>query len=96
MVKKGELKWRCLKSTLMVRPVFHWTERRIRAHIFVCVLALQVERWMRRKLQAMNLYHGLTKDIKLCHWVEISSAAGIRGLTKGDYFPCHRQTAFFD
>jgi transposase len=44
--------WRALKSTLLIRPVYHWTERRIRAHIFVCVLALQVERWMRRKLQA--------------------------------------------
>ena len=43
--------WRALKSTLLIRPVYHWTERRIRAHIFVCALALQVERWMRRKLQ---------------------------------------------
>ena len=46
--------WRCLKSTLLLRPVFHWTERRIRAHIFVCVLALQVERWMRRKMKDVS------------------------------------------
>lgn len=47
--------WRCLKSTVKVRPVYHWTERRIRAHIFVCVLALQVERWMRNRLRTLGL-----------------------------------------
>jgi transposase len=47
--------WRCLKSTLLVRPVHHWTERRIRAHVFVCVLALQVERWMRNRLRPLEI-----------------------------------------
>jgi transposase len=47
--------WRCLKSTLELRPVYHWTERRIRAHVFLCVIALQVERWMRNKLQSILL-----------------------------------------
>lgn len=46
--------WRSLKSTLLLRPVFHWTEKRIRAHIFICVLALQLERWMRRKLHGIS------------------------------------------
>jgi transposase len=43
--------WRALKSTLELRPVYHWTEERIRAHVFVCVIALQLERWMRNKLK---------------------------------------------
>ena len=47
--------WRSLKSTLLLRPVYHWSEERIRAHVFVCVLALQVERWMRRKLVPTGL-----------------------------------------
>ena len=47
--------WRSLKSTLLIRPVYHWTEKRIRAHIFVCVLALQIERWMRRKLKTVSV-----------------------------------------
>ncbi|HEX9595342.1 MAG TPA: IS1634 family transposase, partial [Anaerolineales bacterium] len=38
--------WRALKSSLLLRPVYHWTEPRIRAHIFICALALQLERWM--------------------------------------------------
>jgi transposase len=46
--------WRSLKSTLMLRPVYHWSEERIRAHVFVCVLALQVERWMRLRLAPLG------------------------------------------
>jgi len=47
--------WRALKSTLDLRPVYHWTEERIRAHVFVCVLALQMERWMRRRLDGTSV-----------------------------------------
>ena len=47
--------WRALKSTLLLRPVYHWTEERIRAHVFMCVLALQVERWMRNKLASTSV-----------------------------------------
>jgi len=47
--------WRALKSTLLLRPVYHWTEERILAHVFVCVLALQIERWMRNKLQGTSV-----------------------------------------
>ena len=51
--------WRTLKSSLLLRPVYHWTEPRIRAHIFICVLALQVERWMRNKLQTVTVQKAL-------------------------------------
>jgi transposase len=27
-----------------VRPMFHWTPRRIEAHVTLCVLALQMQR----------------------------------------------------
>lgn len=47
--------WRTLKSSLLLRPVYHWTERRIRAHIFICVLALQLERWMRNRLETLSV-----------------------------------------
>jgi transposase len=42
--------FRTLKSSLKLRPLNHWTERRIRSHVFICILALQMERWMRKKL----------------------------------------------
>jgi hypothetical protein len=37
--------FRCMKQTgLEVRPMFHWTARRIEAHVKLCVLALQMQR----------------------------------------------------
>jgi len=51
--------WRTLKSSLLLRPVFHWTEPRIRAHIFICVLALQIERWMRNQLKTVSVQKAL-------------------------------------
>lgn len=47
--------FRCLKSTLKLRPVYHWTERRIRAHIFLCIIALQMERYMTSRLQPLKI-----------------------------------------
>jgi hypothetical protein len=47
-----ERSWHVLKSHVAIRPTFHWTERRVRAHVFVCVLALTVERVMRLRLKA--------------------------------------------
>ena len=35
---------------LKVRPIFHWLDDRIRAHVFLCMLAYYVEWHMRRKL----------------------------------------------
>jgi len=36
-------------------PLYHWAEDRIRAHVFLCVLALQIERLMRRRLQSVSV-----------------------------------------
>jgi transposase len=46
-----ERSFRTLKSHLKIRPTFHWTEQRVRAHVLLCVLALTVERVMRLKLK---------------------------------------------
>ena len=36
--------WKTMKSGLMLRPMHHRTEERIRAHVYLCVLALLIER----------------------------------------------------
>jgi hypothetical protein len=45
---------RAFRSTktvdLEIRPVFHWTAPRVRAHVFLCMLAYYVEHHMRRRL----------------------------------------------
>ena len=49
-----ERAFRSLKTMdLKVRPVFHRTEPRVRAHVFLCMLAYYVEWHMRQKLKPM-------------------------------------------
>jgi hypothetical protein len=38
---------------LNVRPVFHYSEQRVRAHVFLCMLAYYVEWHMRARLKPM-------------------------------------------
>ena len=46
-----ERAFRSLKSIdINVRPIYHRLENRVRAHIFICMLAYHVEHWMRQKL----------------------------------------------
>jgi transposase len=43
MLWKVERDFRHLKGNLSIRPVYHWTERRIRGHILMCIIALRME-----------------------------------------------------
>jgi transposase len=44
--------FRSLKSELGMRPVYHWVERRIKAHIFITVLAYHLLNAIRHRLRA--------------------------------------------
>jgi len=48
---KIEESFRVMKSTLEVRPIFHWTELRIKGHFVVCFLAFLLERTLELKLK---------------------------------------------
>jgi Transposase DDE domain len=49
-----ERAFRCLKTVdLHVRPIHHWLEERVRAHVFLCMLAYYVEWNMRGRLAPM-------------------------------------------
>jgi transposase len=55
--------FRRMKQTgLEVRPMFHWTPRRIEAHVKLCVLALQIQRCaeIRTGLSWARIAHALT------------------------------------
>lgn len=52
-----EKNFKKLKSDIEVGPVYHWTENRIRAHIFVCFLSLAIRNILENKIK------GLHKDV---------------------------------
>ena len=47
-LSKVERAFRCMKTIdLRVRPIYHWLDNRIKAHVFLCMLAYYVEWHMR-------------------------------------------------
>jgi hypothetical protein len=57
-----ERAFRCIKTVdLQIRPVYHWLADRVRAHVFVCMLAYYLEWHMRQRLAPM-LYDDTDKN----------------------------------
>lgn len=55
-LSKVERAFRCMKlSDLEIRPVYHWRSDRVRAHVFLCMLAYHIE-WHMRKTLAPILF----------------------------------------
>lgn len=52
-----------LKSSLDVKPMYHWTEKRIRGHIFICFLALVLELGFKNKLEKISFSEAM-EDLK--------------------------------
>jgi len=52
---KIEESFRIMKSTLEVRPVFHWTEKRIKGHFVVCFLSFLLESILELILKENNI-----------------------------------------
>ena len=52
--------FRVLKHTMAVRPVFHWVERRVRAHVAICFVAFALLRILRHRY---NIMHGASEPL---------------------------------
>jgi hypothetical protein len=50
-----ERRFRVLKDFLHLRPVFHWTEDRVRGHVAICVYAAVIEALMAADLRAADV-----------------------------------------
>jgi transposase len=51
-LQRVERRFRVLKDMVGLRPVYHWTESRVRGHIALCVLAATIEAVMAKDLAA--------------------------------------------
>ena len=81
---KVERAFRTMKaSDLEVRPIRHWLDRRVRAHLLICMLAYHVEMHMRKALAPM-LFHdedGSTRESPVAK-AERSRSARRKAATK--------------
>lgn len=55
---------RDLKDFIHVAPVRHWRYRRVKAHIFICMKALLLERYLDQKLKKAGLDYSARKAIE--------------------------------
>ncbi len=60
-----ERAFKILKNNIELRPMYHWKERRIRAHILVCVLAYTLLKSLEIQLSEAKINLTATKVIKL-------------------------------
>lgn len=84
-----ERAFRTLKSFLRVRPVYHFSERRIRAHFLLCVLAYLVENHLARRLAEVGeerSARALLEELESLRVVDydlgVSMSARLRVLTR--------------
>ncbi len=68
--------FRQLKSELRMGPIYHWKDRRIRAHIMICFMAFCLKVTLYKKLKAyfkkekFSMTH-LMRDLKSLHAIEL-------------------------
>lgn len=71
---RAEEAWRSMKSGLGMRPVYHYSERRIRAHIALTVLALLLERAAEHACR--DTWRNIRDDLKQVKLAQLSSPDG--------------------
>lgn len=71
---KIERAFRDLKSTIEVRPIYHWNEKRIRGHVAVCFLALVMQSTLQKLLCQADKsasFSEVLRDLKKLHAVKL-------------------------
>ncbi len=69
-----ERAWRCMKSELDIRPMYHRLDQRIRAHVLVCWLALLLVRVV--EVQTRRTWNDVRRQLDRVHRGEFRTPAG--------------------
>ena len=76
-----ERRFRVLKDFLHLRPVFHWTEERVRGHVAICVYAAVIEALMAADLRAADVRDPDLDDQHLSPTRALRELARVRAVT---------------
>lgn len=83
-----ERAFRITKGTLEVRPMFHFSERRIEAHVCICFVALKVYKELERLLKASGYPYSIDNVLRIAEVIvtlEIDLPENGKTLTKTIY-----------
>ena len=85
-----ERAFRCMKTVdLSIRPIYHRNEERIRAHVFICMLAYYVEWQMRQQLRPILFEDHDRLSAEAARQSAVAPAQRSAAAKRKD---CHRQT----
>jgi len=88
--------FRTLKSSLDIRPMYHWVDRRIQAHIFMCVMALQIHRLMRYRLRKAKILRSPERVLEKLSFQRTVEARADGKKIQGLIPPTPEQLSFFE
>lgn len=72
-IREVEATFRCLKSDLLLRPVYHQKDERVAAHIYLAMLAYQLVNTIRYMLKEKNIHHDWKNIVKIMNIQTIQS-----------------------
>ena len=72
----------CLKDVIEMRPVYHQTDERVEAHLFVATLAFLVHRALEKKLKVAELDLSATEALQALRSVRVVDLQLGSGRTK--------------
>lgn len=76
-----ERSFRISKGTLEMRPIFHFTERRIEAHVCLCFVALKVYKKLERLLRVIKFDMSVDKILDIAKTLSTITIALTNGET---------------
>ena len=68
-------KWRIIKGSLEARPIFHFTERRIEAHICICFVAYKLYKELERLLRTLGIHLSVDKALDIAKTISTVTVA---------------------
>ncbi|VAW25765.1 hypothetical protein MNBD_BACTEROID06-955, partial [hydrothermal vent metagenome] len=72
-IREVEATFRCLKSDLLLRPVYHQKDERVAAHIYLAMLAYQLVNTIRYMLKEKQINHDWKNIIRIMNTQTIQS-----------------------
>lgn len=86
-IREVEATFRCLKSDLQIRPVYHQKDERIKAHLYLTILAYQLVNAIRFQLKKQNITYDWQNIVRLMNTqqmvtIELKSEGKTIGIRK--------------
>ena len=72
-IREVESTFRCLKSDLLLRPVYHQNDERVESHLYLAILAYQLVNTIRYMLKEQGINHDWKNIVRIMNTQKIQS-----------------------